>query len=223
VDSAAAGRGAFTPLKLGWQLAGAITRKSGVQSQASAPPLGHAMCLNSRRRVIHRSIFLLSACAVFAAAFEVQAEVFASSRPGEVSSRDRVTTLGALDARNATDSATTAVAARNARLERAEPIGDSESATLTFDVYNEVDVSVTDIMVSVSVLGTVVPDSPDLRRVVVQPFKIRLKEVLLAGGSVHYELRLRNLSPDCDCVPTVEVIDARVLADTGLENSLPPG
>jgi hypothetical protein len=181
------------------------------------------MCLNSLRHAMHRWIFLLSACSVVSAAVAVQAEVFTSSLPGDVSIRDRVTTHGGtLDSRKATDSATTAISVRNARLERAEPMGESESATLLFDVYNEVDASVTDIVISVSVLGTAVPDSPEVRRVVVRPFKIHLKEVLLRGCSVHYELRLRNLSPDCDCVPTIKVIDTRVLADTDLESSLSP-
>ena len=62
------------------------------------------------------------------------------------------------------------------------------------------------------------PSSP---RVIGGPFKILMKEVLLADYSVHYELRLRDLSAACGCVPAVELLSARVV-ESALESALPP-
>jgi hypothetical protein len=113
--------------------------------------------------------------------------------------------------------AVTAVTIRNVALEPADRIDDVESTTLSFDVHNESDASVGDIAVSISILDPN-EDSSD-RRVVVRPFTIRMKEVLLAGYSMHYELRLRNLSADCSCEPAVELIDARVLFESSVDGS----
>jgi hypothetical protein len=106
---------------------------------------------------------------------------------------------------------TSGVSIRHARLEKAEP-PESTFATLSFDLYNEIDATVSDIAVSVAILASSV-DREAPSPYVVRPFTIRLKEVVLAGYSVHYELRLRNLSSDCSCVPEIEVLEARVLAN----------
>jgi len=114
-----------------------------------------------------------------------------------------------------------AVTVREMKLKPDEPIEGAQSSTLMFDVYNEAAASITDVVVSVSLLDATVKDSSD-PRIIVGPFKIRLKEILLADYSVHYELRLRNLSSDCGCVPAIEVLDARVLVSSNFGSAQPP-
>jgi len=105
---------------------------------------------------------------------------------------------------------------RDVKLEDARPLpGDEAPVTiLKFDVYNELDLSIADVVVAVSVLGPEAGTAPLSRDVVVRPFKIRLSQVLEPGFSVHYELRMKNLSATCDCVAMLEVLDARVVGET---------
>jgi len=112
------------------------------------------------------------------------------------------------------------VLVRHVKLQSDDPIEGAPTSTLVFDVYNDTGGSVTDVTVLVSLLDAAAGDSKT-PRVLVGPFKIRLEEVLLADYSVHYELRLRNLSPDCGCVPVVDVLDARVFVDANLERVFP--
>ena len=58
-----------------------------------------------------------------------------------------------------------------------------------------------------AVLGAV--DDPALTRAVLKPFTLRTEATLEPGYSVDYEMRLRNLSARCQCVPKVEVVSAR--------------
>lgn len=112
------------------------------------------------------------------------------------------------------------VAVRHVKLERDQPIDGAPTSTLMFDLYNDAGASVTDVIVSVSLLDATAKDL-SAPRVIVGPFEIRLREVLLADYSVHYALRLRNLSSDCGCVPAIEVLDARVLVGSDFEYTLP--
>jgi hypothetical protein len=116
------------------------------------------------------------------------------------------------------ESSAVPVEVRHVKLRGDEPIDGADSSTLVFDVYNKTGEKVTDVVVAVSFLDASVPPSSS-PRVIVGPFEIQLKQVLLADYSVHYELRLRNLSAACGCVPKVEVLYARVL-DPNLESSL---
>jgi len=52
--------------------------------------------------------------------------------------------------RKATDKPAPAVVVRNITLKAAEPIDTGETATLSFDLYNNVDARVTDIVLSIS-------------------------------------------------------------------------
>lgn len=104
------------------------------------------------------------------------------------------------------------VVVRNAKLERSTP---ADSVKLTFDLFNESETPVSDIVLSVSVLGAPRDDAPGIRVEVIRPFAILLKTVVLAGYSIHYELRLRNLSSECDCVSTIKVLEARIAPDVG--------
>jgi hypothetical protein len=107
-------------------------------------------------------------------------------------------------------------AVRSIKLEPASPISgdDTPAAIMKFDVYNELHLSIADLVLAVSVLGEPGGDSSSKSRVVlVRPFNIRVSQVLQPGYSIHYELRMRNLSASCDCLPKVEVLAARVLSD----------
>jgi hypothetical protein len=115
----------------------------------------------------------------------------------------------------------TAVTIRDVQLEHADPIDDMPTSTLTFDVHNTVESSVTDVVVGVAVLRTPKADSQEAPGVVVRPFTIRLREVVLGGSSIRYELRLRNLSSDCACTPKVGVIDARILSEPAATSQSP--
>ena len=132
----------------------------------------------------------------------------------ETSSTDHIAGVHPAEATKPSKNAS-AVTIRDVQLERADPIDDMPTATLTFDVHNTIESSVTDVVVGVSVLGAPAPDGPQVPTIVVRPFTIRLREVLLAGSSIRYELRLRNLSSDCTCTPKVGVMDASILSPAG--------
>jgi len=119
-----------------------------------------------------------------------------------------------------TSSGVLGVAVRHVKLEPDQPLEGAETSMLVFDVYNETGGSIREVIVSVALVEATAQESRGAG-VVVGPFKIRLKEALLADYSVHYELRLRNLSADCRCLPTVEVLDARVLLDSERGSTMP--
>jgi hypothetical protein len=105
------------------------------------------------------------------------------------------------------------VTVRNARLEPVQGSDDAQAAVLKFDLYNEGETSVTDIVLSVAVLAGSGRDDSEPREPVVRPFRIRIDYALRSGYSVDYEIRLRNLVFDSDCVPAIEVLDSRILSD----------
>jgi hypothetical protein len=83
-------------------------------------------------------------------------------------------------------------------------------AALTFEMCNDGASSLTDILVDIFIVRK--PHVPHLDTpptVPAGPYRIRGKIVLRPGYTMHYEMRLRNLPQDCDCVPTVEVVSVR--------------
>jgi hypothetical protein len=102
------------------------------------------------------------------------------------------------------------VSIRRIRLEPSPTVNDSEAVVLKFDVRNDTATGMTDIVVSVSLLG---PPQGNLERraVLVRPFRIRVGGPLRAGYSLDYEIQLKNLSLQSDCVPEIEVVSARSL------------
>ena len=98
---------------------------------------------------------------------------------------------------------------RNIRFEPSEPVGESPSATLKFDVLNEGGESVTEIIMKVSVIEAAETRRDAPRTVLAGPFEIRGKAPLDPGFTMTYEIRLRNLSPDCGCVGTVNIVSVR--------------
>lgn len=107
-----------------------------------------------------------------------------------------------------------AIAVRKIRLAPAPPIDGASSARVTFDMYNEGDRSLGDIVLQVWLLEEARREPADARRAVVAgPVTIRTKAALSPGYSLSYEIRLRNVSADCGCVPSVDVVSARVLSE----------
>src|SRR5262245_33851357 len=102
---------------------------------------------------------------------------------------------------------------RRARLEPTPRRDESESVLLKFDVHNQSETSQANILLSVSLLGPAGEDSLEPRPVIVRPFSIRVETVLRAGYLVEYEILLRNLSSDCDCLPRIDVVSARPVQD----------
>jgi hypothetical protein len=96
----------------------------------------------------------------------------------------------------------------NVRLEPPRPPEPAPSSLLKFDVVNYGTNSITDVVLEVSVvqqLADKIHDPP----VVVHPFKMRASLIFDPGQAISYELLLRNLSVDCDCIPTVKVLSVR--------------
>jgi hypothetical protein len=86
---------------------------------------------------------------------------------------------------------------------------------LKFDVFNGSPKRQTDWLLEISITDKLVVDPiPAPRRVLVRPFKIRGNFVLESGYTINYEMLLRHLSTDCDCVATVDVVSVRALPDS---------
>jgi hypothetical protein len=87
------------------------------------------------------------------------------------------------------------------------------SAVLKFDVFNDTESRLTDVVMRVSFLEKQTEESQTAPRVVVGPVTVRVGESMQAGHVVSYEMLFRNLSFDCDCAPRVEILSARLLPD----------
>ena len=103
----------------------------------------------------------------------------------------------------------------NVRLEAARETETGPSAVLTFDVFNASPRRQTDLLLEISItekpgLGPVLTPG----RVLVHPFKIRGNFVMESGYTINYQMRLRQLSTDCDCVANVDVLSVRALPDS---------
>jgi hypothetical protein len=87
------------------------------------------------------------------------------------------------------------------------------SANVKFDIVNEGSISFTDVVVEISLVKKASPPiGRDTKRAVLAgPFKIRGDVALEPGFSVSYEMRLRNLSTECGCVPDVEVVSVHAV------------
>jgi hypothetical protein len=102
------------------------------------------------------------------------------------------------------------------RLEPAPQREVSPSAMLKFDMSNRSSRKVTDVTLEVSILEKQQSDDPDApRRVIAGPFTIRGKVALDAGYTMYYEMLLSNLSPDCGCIASVDVLSLGLLPESG--------
>lgn len=110
---------------------------------------------------------------------------------------------------------TTALRVHNVRLEPGPLAESSPSATLKFDMLNDGASRLTNIVLEVSILEKHQQEQSNGRQnVLVRPFTIREKVVLQPGYSMEYELRLRNFSSDCSCVPRVDIVSVESLGDS---------
>ena len=102
----------------------------------------------------------------------------------------------------------------NVRLVSAPAETPQPSVVLKFDVFNDTTQRLTDVIMRVSFVEKRQEDidtaSP---RVIVGPVTVRVGEILRAGYIISYEMLFRNLSPECNCAPRVEVLSARLIAD----------
>lgn len=113
-----------------------------------------------------------------------------------------------------TNPALGSVIVRHVRLEPAPPIQGSPSALVRFDVHNQGSRDVADIDVKVFLLATSSEDhAPVSPTVLAGPFTIRTKRALTPGDRFDYEVRLRNLTSDCDCFASVDVVGARFVPE----------
>jgi len=102
----------------------------------------------------------------------------------------------------------------NVRLEAPDPPETSPSTLLRFDVSNGSSTALTDLVLQVFILEKrVSTNCPG--KALVRPFKIQERVVLQAGYTLNYEMLLRNLSSDCRCIATVDVVSARWLPEAG--------
>ena len=104
------------------------------------------------------------------------------------------------------------IAVRHIRVEAATPVDGTPSVVLKFDLHNGGWTSVTDIVLSVSLRNSD-SETPIELPASVRPFTIKIRNVLLAGYSFDYEIRLRNVSLDTAKTPEIEVVDAQRAVD----------
>jgi hypothetical protein len=83
---------------------------------------------------------------------------------------------------------------------------------LKFDVLNDSPSNLTDVVIRVSFVENEIDDLP--AKVVAGPVTIRVRETLPAGYALSYEMSFRNLLPECECSPRVEILSARSLTNS---------
>jgi hypothetical protein len=104
-----------------------------------------------------------------------------------------------------------AVEIREIRLESAPRLDDAPSALLKFELLNNGSSAIADLVLSASLVQ---PPETGVEAPIVTvagPFIVRMKAALRPKNTFHYEIRLRNISADCDCVPRVTPLLGRVV------------
>lgn len=96
----------------------------------------------------------------------------------------------------------------NIRLEAPRHIEAWPSTVLKFDLFNGASRPLTDLVLEISIFEKPEPDHL-FGRALVRPFTIRGNVVLQARYTLNYEMLLRNLSSDCECIADVEVVSVR--------------
>ena len=102
----------------------------------------------------------------------------------------------------------------NVRIEVPPADAPKPSSLLKFDILNESDLRVSDVLIEIAIVDNRLPDDGGLRpRPVVGPFRISGHATIEAGYTVNYQMLLRNLNPECPCVANVRVVSARPLSN----------
>jgi hypothetical protein len=107
---------------------------------------------------------------------------------------------------------------QNVRLEPAPPLDHRPTVRLKFEMHNEGPAAVSDLVLTAS-LVTRQPEADGSRPVVAGPFIIHMKSALAHGYSFEYEVRLRNVSIECNCVPTIVTLSAQTSPVGGVEST----
>jgi hypothetical protein len=96
---------------------------------------------------------------------------------------------------------------RNVRIKPAPDIESTSTVNVSFDLINAGSVSLTNIVLQVFILEAVIPTEPDREPTILAgPFSIRTKIVFEPAFTINYQLRLRNISSDCDCIADVKIV-----------------
>jgi hypothetical protein len=98
------------------------------------------------------------------------------------------------------------------RLEPAPPSVVKPSVVLKFDLVNDGLATVRDVILEVAIRQKSSTDADVAAQVVAGPFVIRANVDLQAGYTLNYEMLLRNLPSDCNCVADVAIVTAHVTA-----------
>ena len=86
------------------------------------------------------------------------------------------------------------------------------ASVLKFEMLNDGERRVTDVMLEIAIREKAV-DLAVTPRTIVGPFMVGGHATIEAGYAVDYELLLKNLAPDCSCLATVRVVSARELPE----------
>jgi hypothetical protein len=93
------------------------------------------------------------------------------------------------------------------RLEPAPATEVEPSAVLRFNLENHGITQLADVVLRIAVYTE--PSEAEVPRAIVRPFTLHTDATLEPGYSVDYEMRFRNLTAGCHCVPKVEVVSAK--------------
>jgi hypothetical protein len=90
------------------------------------------------------------------------------------------------------------------------PGAEQPATLLEFDMLNDSVDLITDVVVQISIVEKST-DRKTLPRVLAGPFTIKGETVIKPGYTINYQMLMRNLSSDCDCIANVGVLSARPL------------
>lgn len=107
------------------------------------------------------------------------------------------------------EQAKTALRISEIRLELPASIESGPNSILRFNLANDGIGRLADVILKIAIFEKAIEAAPT-PRAIVRPFRLHTATILEAGYSVEYEMLFRNLAADCDCVPKVEVMSARI-------------
>lgn len=96
------------------------------------------------------------------------------------------------------------------RLEPQAILEREPASMLRFSLENDGIVQMRDVVLTIAVFEKQTQPTAT-PKVIVRPFQLRTPATVEPGYFVEYEMLLRNLSTDCNCVPRVEVVSARAV------------
>lgn len=99
---------------------------------------------------------------------------------------------------------------RRVRLESVSSNDDSQSLNVKFDIVNEGETNLSNVVFQVLVVESGTNRVGAQPRSMMGPFTVRCKFTLEAGNTVSVEMRLSDLSPTCACRPLVRIVSASV-------------